>query len=60
MNTSIAVVLSYVALSAVSTSADPKPVPITGIVVETSGRPATGADVWIVDALTADEGRRFG
>ncbi len=60
MNTSIAVVLSYVALSAVSTSADPKPVPITGIVVETSGRLATGADVWIVDALTADEGRRFG
>ncbi len=60
MNTSIAVALSYLTLLATSTSADPKPVPITGIVVETSGRPATGADVWIVHALTADEGRRFG
>ncbi len=60
MNASIAVALTYVTLSAVSTAADPKPVPIAGIVVETSGRPATGADVWIVDARTADESRRFG
>ncbi|MFI5459602.1 MAG: hypothetical protein ACHRXM_29610 [Isosphaerales bacterium] len=60
MNASIALFLSYVALSAVPTSADPKPVPITGIVVEPSGRPAPGADVWLVDALTADQGRRFG
>ncbi len=60
MSPSIALVLSYVALSAAPTSADPKPVPITGIVVEPSGRLATGADVWLVDALTADEGRRFG
>jgi hypothetical protein len=60
MNVPIALVLSYVTLSAIPTSADPKPVPITGIVVETSGRPAAGADVWLVNALTADEGRRFG
>ena len=60
MNTAIALILSCLLLSTAPTSTDPKPVVITGIVVERSGQPAAGADVWLVEALTADEDRRFG
>ena len=60
MNTLIAFVLWCVAQPAAHTTADPKPVPVTGVVVESSGQPVSGADVWLVDALTADEDRRFG
>src|ERR1700728_2360537 len=60
MNTLIALVLWCVAPPPAQTTADAKPVPVTGVVVGSSGQPVSGADVWIVDALTADEDRRFG
>jgi hypothetical protein len=45
-------------------SPDPRPIPITGIVVERSNagpsRPVAGADVWLVEAFAADQCRRSG
>ena len=60
MNILMALVLSCGAEPAASTTADFKPVPVSGVVVEPSGRSVSGADVWLVDALSADEDRRFG
>ena len=60
MNTASALILSCLLLSTGPTSTDPKPVLITGVVVERSGQPAAGADVWLVEALTADQDQRFG
>ena len=48
------------ALAQLPASPDPKPVPITGIVVDDSGRPVANADVWLAEAIPPDEGRRFG
>ena len=52
--------LVLLALVQLPPSADPKPVPITGIVVDGSGRPVAFADVWLAEAISPDEGRRFG
>jgi hypothetical protein len=41
-------------------SPDPKPVPVIGAVVDDSGRPVAGAEIWLTDALPPDLGRRFG
>ena len=48
------------ALAQLPASADPRPVPITGVVVDESGRPVANADVWLAEALPPDEGRRVG
>ncbi len=41
-------------------SADTKPVPITGVVVDESDRPVANADVWLAEARPPEEGRRAG
>ena len=48
------------ALAQLPASPDPKPVPITGTVVDGSGSPVPFADVWLAEAMSPDEGRRFG
>ena len=60
MTTLIALILCFVAPPAAHATADPKPVPVAGVVVEPSGQPVSGADVWLVNARTADEDRHFG
>jgi hypothetical protein len=52
--------LIIVALAQLPTSPDPKPVPVSGIVVDGSGQPTANADVWLAEALSLDEGHRFG
>jgi hypothetical protein len=52
--------LVFVALAQLPASPDPKPVPVTGIVVDGSGQPCAFADVWLSEAIGPDEGRRFG
>lgn len=52
--------LVLVALAQLPASPDPKPVPVSGIVVDGSGQPAANADVWLAEALSLDEAHRFG
>ncbi len=60
MNTAIALILSYVLLLTPPASTDSKPFVISGVVIERSEQPAAGADIWLVEAITADQDRRFG
>ena len=52
------------ALAQLPVSPDPKPIAISGVVVDAaqsgSARPVAGADVWLAGALSPDEGRRSG
>jgi protocatechuate 3,4-dioxygenase beta subunit len=52
--------LVLLALAQLPQSADLKPVPIAGTVVDGSGYPVAFADVWLAEATSPDEGRRFG
>ncbi len=52
--------LVFLALVQLPPSADPKPVPITGIVVDRSGSPVAFADVWLAEAMSPEEGRQVG
>ena len=52
--------LSLIVLAQLPPSPDPKPIPIIGVVVDHSGQPVIGADVWLAESLAADEGRRSG
>ncbi len=56
----VPVVLATLALAQLSPSPDPKPVAIVGTVVDGSGRPAANVNIWLADAIRADEGRQFG
>ncbi|HZW32910.1 MAG TPA: hypothetical protein VFF52_19500, partial [Isosphaeraceae bacterium] len=52
--------LSIMVLAQLPASPDPKPIPMTGAVVDHSGHPVAGADVWLAEAIAVDEGRRAG
>jgi protocatechuate 3,4-dioxygenase beta subunit len=52
--------LTIMVLAQLPPSTDPKPMPITGVVVDHSGQPVAGADVWLSEANAAGEGRRAG
>lgn len=41
-------------------SADPRPIPISGVVLDAAGKPAAEVDVWLIDALTPDAFRLCG
>ncbi|MHB1557921.1 MAG: carboxypeptidase regulatory-like domain-containing protein [Isosphaeraceae bacterium] len=41
-------------------SADLKPIPVAGVVVDSSDRPVAGAEVWLAPAGSLDEGRQAG
>ena len=61
MNASALLLLALAsALAQLPASPDPKPMPITGVVVDESDRPVANADVWLAEALPPDEGRRAG
>jgi protocatechuate 3,4-dioxygenase beta subunit len=48
------------ALAQLPPSPDPRPVPISGVVVDASDRPVGGAEVWLAEAVPPAEGRRAG
>ncbi len=54
------IVLAVLAQPTLSVSADPKPVPVAGVVVDASDRPVAGAEVWLAAALPPDDGRWAG
>ncbi len=41
-------------------SADPRPIPISGVVVDPAGKPAADVTVWLIDGLPPGERRLFG
>ena len=41
-------------------SADPRPIPITGVVVDPAGKPAPDVAVWLIDGLAPGVCRLFG
>ncbi len=50
-----------IAISAqLAPSADPRPIPITGVVVDPAGKPAADVAVWLIDGLSPRAFRRFG
>ena len=53
-------ILAILALTQLPASPDPKPVPIAGVVVDATGRPVAGAEVWLAEAVPPAEGRRAG
>ena len=48
------------ALAQLPASPDPKPIPITGVVVDDRSQPAAGAEVWLIEMMTPEEGRQPG
>ena len=53
-------ILAILALTQLPASPDPKPVPIAGVVVDATGRPVAGAEVWLAEAVPPAEGASRG
>src|SRR3954469_10659977 len=41
-------------------SPDPRPLPISGVVVDSTGKPVAGAEVWLADGIASHDHRLFG
>ena len=54
------VLLSVIVPAQLAPSPDPKPLPISGVVVDTAGKPVAGAEVWLADGIAARDYRVFG
>ena len=56
----LTLLVSIALTSQLSPSADPQPIPIPGVVVDPSGKPAADAAVWLIDGLPPGVCRRVG
>ncbi len=56
----LALLFSITLSAQLAPSADPRPVPVSGIVLDSAGKPAAGVTVWLIDGLPAEAFRWFG
>ena len=54
------VLLSVIVPAQLAPSPDPKPLPVSGMVVDTAGKPVAGAEIWLADGIAPRDHRVFG
>ncbi len=54
------VLLSVIVPAQLAPSPDPRPLPVSGTVVDTAGKPVAGVEVWLADGIAPRDHRVFG